>query len=194
MLHREGRNAYGVTWMCRCDCGKTKLVAMMNLRGRKTLSCGCNTARLKSEANRRHGCAGIFSSPLEKRAHSAWTAMRRRCYDPKFIAYPNYGGRGISVCEQWRESGGFERFLADMGMPPTAGHTIERRDSNGNYGPDNCRWATQKEQCRNTRATVFLTIGEITQPLWAWAESTGIDYHCIHGRIRRGLTGAALIK
>lgn len=190
VIYRHGRNGYGVTWMCRCDCGNTKVVAMMNLRDSKTRCCGCDTLLMRSMSVRTHGCSGKFSSAVERRAHNAWTTMRRRCLEPAFVSFKDYGGRGIRVCKRWES---FPPFLRDMGLPPTDKHTIERKRNNGNYTPQNCRWATQREQTRNTRANRFLTINGERKIVAQWAEDTGLKYHTLHGRIRRGITGLKLL-
>jgi hypothetical protein len=84
----------------------------------------------------------------KSRTYNSWSAMLQRCHDPKHRSYKNYGGRGITVCQRWRES--FEAFLADMGEPPEK-HTLDRIDNDGNYEPSNCRWATRLMQSRNMR-------------------------------------------
>lgn len=191
VMERAPNCAYGVAWRCKCDCGSTKNVSMMLLRDRRTSSCGCSTLLQRSLAIRTHGCAGKFASPTEKRAYNAWTAMLRRCRDTACISYKNYGGRGIAVCVRWNE---FQIFLRDMGLPPSAKHSIDRYpDNNGDYKPGNCRWATQKEQCRNTRTTVYVTIQGRRRTLRDWVDDSELTYDCIRGRMRRGLSGEALL-
>ncbi len=114
--------------------------------------------------------------------YTCWRHMRDRCQNPKRHDYPNYGGRGIKVCERWAD---FINFFDDMGTRPR-GMTIERIDNGGNYEPGNCRWATATEQARNRRTNVLLTIGGITMPIVSWAEKTGVPRKCIEQRIRRG--------
>jgi hypothetical protein len=114
----------------------------------------------------------------------SWVAMRVRCNYPKSERYPNYGGRGIRVCERWSK---FENFLADMGQRPN-GKTIERRDGNGNYEPSNCVWASTDEQNRNKRSTVNVTIDGETLCLKDWCRRFGLKYITVVMRIRRGAT------
>jgi hypothetical protein len=89
--------------------------------------------------------------------------MKQRCHSPTCKSYPNYGGRGIQVCERWRGKGGFENFVADMGRRPSKLHSIDRVDNNGNYEPNNCRWATASEQARNRRP--FMIYAKGTRPM-----------------------------
>ena len=110
-------------------------------------------------------------------------AMIARCTDPNYRRFDLYGGRGITVCDRWRM---FRNFLEDMGPKPTRKHSLDRKDSNGNYEPGNCRWATQKEQMNNTSKNVLLTALGKTQTLPQWQEETGIEVMVIRHRLDRG--------
>jgi hypothetical protein len=118
--------------------------------------------------------------------------MISRCGNPKEVGYKNYGGRGIGVCERWRIS--YTDFLSDMGRAPTATHSIDRIDSNSNYEPMNCRWATQTEQVRNRRITLHIEIDGVTKTAIEWADLSGQNYHSFYKRIVRGWTGARLLS
>lgn len=111
--------------------------------------------------------------------YKAWEAMHRRCRLESQDSYPQYGGRGIAVCEQWAS---FEEFLADMGEKPV-GMSLERKDSNGPYAPNNCRWATQKEQQRNRRGNRLLSHDGVTMTVAEWAERIGVGSATIRSRI-----------
>lgn len=127
-------------WECLCACGNRCIVARPSLANGLTRSCGC----LHKEVHNA-GTHGMSHS----KAYLAYQGMLQRTSNPKANSYKNYGARGIEVCERWRES--FENFYADMGEPPTSSHTLDRKDNDGNYEPDNCRWVTRKTQQRNTR-------------------------------------------
>lgn len=118
-----------LAWWCRCDCGETKLIDGNNLRRGLTKSCGCM---------RNHGLTHTGE-------YQSWSSMRGRCADRN---NPDYGGKGIKVCERWND---FRTFYADMGPKPSPSHSIDRKDSSGNYEPANCRWATRSEQNANRR-------------------------------------------
>jgi hypothetical protein len=135
------------TWRARCDCG-VEVVRQSAVLWRMdgNASCGCLQRENLSARRTKHGMA-------DSRTWISWASMRRRCEKPGVHNFKHYGGRGISVCERWRE---FSNFLADMGERPP-GKSLDRIDVNGNYEPSNCRWATQQEQCRNRRPKSSLT-------------------------------------
>lgn len=126
-------------WLWQCDCGNEHKAVVQKVKSGNTSSCGC----LQTQSRKRTG--GLYGSYV----HRIWVAMNRRCVDENLPAYPNYGGRGIKVCDRWRNS--FLDFLKDMGHPPTNEHTIDREDVDGDYEPGNCRWLTRAEQQRNRR-------------------------------------------
>ncbi len=130
---------------------------------------------------------GDENGPAWKRPeYWVWSHMIERCYNPKAAGYKNYGGRGITVCQRWRESSA--AFLADMGSRPSPKHQIDRIDNDRGYSPDNCRWATRIEQCRTRRRTTLLTHDGRTMPFADWVRETGIAYQTIRSRLRIGWT------
>lgn len=162
-------------YLCRCDCGKECIAPGPSLRFGCRSSCGCaKRDHLKRGLNTKHG--GSYSPEF-----SCWSHMRKRCNDPKDPKYYRYGGRGITVCDRWRDS--FENFLKDMGRRPSASHSIERDDNNGNYEPSNCHWATPTEQGRNKSTTIRVTVNGETKSLAAWAEYYGLTLNRVYYRI-----------
>ena len=127
----------------------------------------------------RHGHArrGKMSSE-----YATWLAARNRCRNPNAEWYPDYGGRGIDMVPEWDD---FTIFIRDMGRRPKGGE-LERIDNNGPYSPDNCRWATRKEQANNTTRSHHLTYNGITQTIAQWADELGISYTSLNNRIHRG--------
>lgn len=161
---------------CKCDCGIESIVLLSNLRAGHTTSCGC-VQRAAGKRNKTHGLAGTPT-------YRAWQDMIQRCYNPNRKRYPLYGGRGITVCDEWRAS--FDAFLRDMGETPSPLHSIDRIDNDNGYNADNCRWATRKEQARNTRRNIFLTHGGESLCISEWASRIGIPYSALYYRFRSG--------
>ena len=125
-----------------------------------------------------------FGKPvIEIPEYWVWRRMRRRCYEPGHKSYPDYGGRGIKVCPEWRHD--FEEFYLYVGKMPTPEHSLDRIDNNGNYEPGNVRWATATEQRRNRRNANMVTFNGETKCMAAWAESLGVHRATLEGRLKR---------
>lgn len=150
----KATNNHHAQWRCRCDCGTDITVPSDKLTIGNTQSCGClhreTMAEITRTLNFKHGAA-VHSARLPE--YKAWTALRNRCSNPNNPGYINYGGRGITVCERWQGEHGFENFFEDMGRKPTPKHSIDRKENDGNYEPENCRWATKLEQTHNRRCS-----------------------------------------
>ena len=171
-------NATVVTWLCRCDCGKEKVIRADVLRnGSPASSCGC--ARGKNREKHGHNKKGRVTCTYHK-----WTGMIQRCYNPKATKYKDYGARGITVCDAWRYS--FSQFLADMGEAP-AGMTIDRINNDGPYEKSNCRWATLREQANNRRGIrlKLITFEGKTASLSEWARVKGFSAHLLSDRLTK---------
>lgn len=168
-------------WNCQCDCGKTGTIRAGTLKSGGSRSCGCLNVDVHREmCIKRNTKHGMTRTPT----YLSWGHMIRRCHDPKHRQFPDYGGRGISVCSAWRES--FAAFLADVGPCPP-GLTIERINNDRGYEPGNCKWATRKAQALNRRSNHRLTLNGVTAAITEWAERLGISRKTIENRLKLGL-------
>lgn len=167
-------------WLCECKCGTFIQVEGGKLRSGHTRSCGCLLTDILIERNTTHGHG-------HSSMYNQHMARIDRCYNPNSAAYADYGGRGIKICDRWLGRHGFENFLKDVGLRPSPKHTLDRYpDLNGNYEPDNVRWATMKEQARNRRSNIRITHEGVTRILIEWAELYGISYGTLHTRLKLG--------
>ena len=166
-------------WKCQCDCGKIVNVWAQSLKnGQK--SCGCMTKQILSEYRTTHG--GSHTKLFE-----IWRNMKDRCYREKHKSYPQYGGRGIKVCDEWKNDfSAFQKWAFENGYDENAEFmkcTIDRIDVNGNYEPDNCRWVDMKTQCNNRTNSRKLTYNNETHTISEWSEITGLPFDVIHSRL-----------
>lgn len=157
---------------CVCMCGTSKWVRLDVLKNGNSKQCRtCADTSLRT-----HG--ETHKTPEWK----VWVEMRNRCYNPKFKYFADYGGRGISVAAEWVGPLGYQRFLTHVGRRPSNRHSLDRIDNNGNYAPGNVRWATKKEQARNRRSNVLMTLDGTTKSMAAWSEELEMPYAALNQR------------
>jgi hypothetical protein len=172
----EQRGGHQRKWLCVGDCGRTVSATSTRLMSGDTQSCGC----LRKETAKRQGLRNATHGQRKTATYRTWVAMISRCTNDKDSNWVNYGGRGVEVCDRWFE---FENFLKDMGERPE-GKTIDRKDVNGNYEPDNCRWATAEQQNNNRRTSRFIEFEGREQTLAQWARELGVTPQCLTMRLR----------
>lgn len=179
VIARAKKQAIKPYWKCQCDCGRVVSVLGDSLRSARTRSCGCLSAETVTERSTRHGHANRGHLSDE---YNTWMNMKQRCCNPSNHGYQLYGARGITVCDRWLAS--FDDFLADMGPKPFRNASIDRTDNNGPYAPENCRWATPRQQSTNRRKTLHVQYNGRTMPLIDLAEQEKVPYRSLWRRIR----------
>lgn len=181
VLSEQGKHpSSGVLWRCRCDCGSESVLPGRQLRRGRTRSCGClareASAKRLREQTFRHGMRGT-------RIHGIWSGMIQRTTNPRRSNYAYYGGRGIKVCERWRT---FENFYADMGPTYADGLTLDRIDPDGDYCPENCRWANPIKQSQNRRNCAAIEWRGRSLVAAEWDRVLGLNRNTVGARLRRG--------
>lgn len=161
------RTGHGQSCVMRCNCGVITACRRCNLRNAASVSCGCHRRSSHITNKSKHGL--LRSAPAEYRA---WSHMVSRCTNPNCQRYKNYGGRGIKVCERWLDNA--KNFYFDMGPRPSLMHSLDRIDNDGDYNPENCRWATDCEQGNNTSKNRLLTIGGVTMNVTQWSRQPNV--------------------
>jgi hypothetical protein len=177
ILEYTGSTGKDAIWLCQCDCGTYALATSSNIRSGSKKSCGC----LKREIN---GATSITHGMSHTKIYRRWRSMLARCNNPSTNGYQWYGGIGIAVCPRWANS--FEDFLADVGMPPTPSHSLDRIDSAKNYEPSNVRWATWREQARHRSNVHNISFQGETLSIIEWSEKTQISYRALLQRFSDG--------
>lgn len=165
---KEVENGY---WLFSCKCGSKKTIRASHVKSGDIRSCGCLFKKAK-----KHG-------RCYEPEYGNWSHMKTRCLNPNYESYSHYGGRGIKICREWSES--FQKFYDDMGPRPSPKHSLDRIDPNGDYCPENCRWATQAEQCNNNRKNVIIFHNGQSKTLSMWSIEVGVPYHTLKRRIRQ---------
>ena len=183
-IHNNGIKEVQEFYLCKCDCGNETIIRKNMLKNGYTLSCGClnrEKARLTGLAKKTHG----FS---KSRIYRIWSKIKLRCYNKNdYFHYNLYGGRGITVCNEWKNDFmSFYKWAMANGYKDNL--SIDRIDVNGNYEPSNCRWATTKEQCNNRSNTIIINYNGLSKSLTEWAEHLNISYSTLLRRYRRGVS------
>ena len=197
VVKRVGAWDKQVWWLCKCDCGNEKIICGAVLRNPKVRSCGCVYKETR-QAVARASIAKEKHGDSFARLYFVWGDMKARCYNPNSISFKNYGARGITVCEEWKNDySAFKKWAIENGYNENAKRgecTLDRIDIDKHYSPDNCRWAEMKVQSNNRRNTPMVTINGYTAPITEWAEKANIPRHLIYSRYRRGWSGEELIS
>ena len=176
--HIQSNGRRRIMWRCICDCGAETIVHGDNLKAGKVQSCKCMAIERMHEQFATH-------HQSDTKLYNVWCSIKRRCYNPNSAYYEDYGGRGISMCDNWRNS--FEEFALWANQSGyNDGLSIDRIDYNGDYGPSNCRWVTAKEQANNRRSNILISFNGETHNIKQWSEITSIPYSKLHQRYRAG--------
>ena len=175
----EGKNRYRhLQWSCVCDCGNKIIVSGTNLRNGMTRSCGCLQRETIKNIRLTHGMSGSKISAVRG-------SMIQRCHNPNSKRYKYYGGRGITVCEEWLANPkSFYTWAVENGYK--IGLTIDRIDNNKGYYPDNCRWVSHRENCMNTRSNRYVTLNNDTKTIGEWCKSIGMSHTAVYRRWKDG--------
>lgn len=179
---------------CKCSCGNISDYERGNLTSGNSKNC-TDCRRLKAGLHKithGHSYSRSENGSKESKCYYTWQAMKRRCLNETDSRWADYGGRGISVCAEWIAS--YEEFLADMGLPPTMAHQIDRSNNDGNYCKENCLWVTATENGRNKRNNNMITAFGKTQPMSSWAAELGIKRETIAMRMKRGYSAEMALQ
>lgn len=195
-----GRKNGRTLWKCICDCGKESVTGYSNLMTGNTKSCGCmekaNLEYFQRHSYRRKSANFDFSGTLNKHPlYGLWSSMLTRCYNKNSKHYNIYGGRGIKVCDRWLpENLGFEHFVSDMGERPSNMHTLDRINNDGDYCPENCRWATITQQSNNKRKSIIVYYFGKRIYLKELCKIIGLNYSRVAHQIQKGFDINSIIS
>lgn len=185
-------NKFGCSyWLCRCKCGKEKVIRGSSLTTGAIRSCGCLNIELSAKRLNDYSFKHGFAH--KERLYETWKNMKRRCYDTANKRYANYGGKGIRVCDAWlHDYSAFRSWALSHGYADNL--SIDRVNNDGNYEPSNCRWATAKEQENNMSRNHILTYNGISHTISEWADLLGFTYSTLSHRVQRGWSVEQLLN
>ena len=175
-------------WDCLCSCGNTVIARGYSLRNGNTRSCGC----MRKEAAAKMGSGNITHGLSKSDEFNIWHGIKERCCNEKHPAYERYGGRGITMCDEWKTS--FEAFYRDMGKRPSSDHSLDRKDNDKGYSKENCRWATLVEQANNRRDNILYFHDGVHRTLAAWSRELNFDYKKAYTHLQNGSSFEGIIK
>lgn len=180
VIREAGRKRKEAAWECLCECGNTTIVNGYALRSGHTNSCGCYAIKRSKESNTKHGMFGTL-------IYRTYANMKNRCYNPKYYLFSHYGGKGVTVCDEWLGDRGFQTFYQwSIENGYRKGLSIDRIDNEKNYCPDNCRWVDMSVQQNNRTNNRRITSNGETHTMAEWARINGISYSTIQSRLSRG--------
>jgi len=178
IIHKNGTDKYGKPmWFCECTCGNTKTILGTSIRNGSTKSCGCLRKKQLSQRVKTHG----LSKTVE---YKIWKGIKKRCFNSSCKAFPNYGGRGITICDIWKNDA--QAFIDYIGSRPSNEYSIERINNNKNYEPGNIKWATRQEQNGNQRSNRLITIKDKTKNVAQWGKISPVATSTIYSRLNKG--------
>ena len=170
-------NAGHYRWDCKCVCGNIVTHAASNLKSGTIHSCGCKFKSLLQDTHRTHGHSGTPE-------YNVWKSIKQRTTNVKNVDYPNYGGKGIKISDEWRSC--FKTFISDMGPRPTDNHSVERRNNSGNYESSNCYWATPIQQANNKSSNIRYEFHGVFQTVSELARQNNVSYEALRRRLNKG--------
>ena len=187
VIERADNSADGrARWLCRCDCGQSKTVLGEHLKKGRTKSCGCAKSESSSKRFKKHG-------GRNSKLYRIWSNMKDRCNNPDCKVYSDYGGRGIKVCKEWIDDfSAFQKWALANGYKE--GLTIDRKDNDKGYSPDNCRWTDRKIQGNNKRNCRYITYKGQRKTVAEWSDITGTPHDTLLYRLNHGWETERILK
>lgn len=181
VIEQAGRNKHrSILWRCICDCGNEKIYPSGKLISGRATNCGCKTTEIKSMKASKHG----ITAGVKPRTFTIWNGMKARCLNPKSISYKNYGGRGITICDEWMKFENFHKWAISSGYKD--GYEIDRIDNDGNYCPENCHWVTVSENRKKTRNTHYITVDGTTKCVSEWCKLLHVSKSAAYKILKNG--------
>lgn len=190
---RKHKNSSEAMWKCRCKCGTIAVVSGQSLRNGSSKSCGCWNKEVQKERLTQMNKDCAKHGGYGTRLYNIWHGMKERCCNTNSPAYKKYGAKGITICDEWKDDfAEFRKWALNNGYRDDL--SIDRKDGTKGYSPDNCRWATSKEQCNNLSTNILITHNGKTQTAMQWSEETGLSYRIIVDRYHKNMPPEKILE